>query len=139
MLGTPVAQRSHDSPTWRVFGAALGACAVVLQLVVSAWLVVDAAAAANPADPSAGLAVICTHNAAGTADDSGAPPAPHRHGQCDACACPQSVKLLAPLPKPPILVVLRPRAQSPDVAPPRAAPQPRCPAPYGSRAPPFSA
>ncbi len=134
-------RRSHDTPARRVFGAALGACAIVVQLLFSAWLIVDAAAATNQADLSqADLGVICTHSpAAAAADDTGVPPAPHPHGQCPACACPQSAKLLAPLPTPPVLAVLRPRAQTLHVHSGVAAPQPRSPAAYASRAPPVSA
>jgi hypothetical protein len=139
-LETPVVRRSHDTPAWRVFGAALGACAIVVQLLFSAWLIVDAAAATNQADPSqADLGVICTHSATAPADDTGVPPAPHPHGQCPACACPQSAKLLAPLPAPPVLAVLRPRAQTLHAYPGVAAPQPGSPAPYAPRAPPVSA
>jgi hypothetical protein len=135
-----VVRRSHDTPAWRVFGAALGAFAIVVQLLVSAWLIVDAAAAADQADLSqAELGVICTHNPAATADDTGTPPAPQPHGQCLACACPQTAKLLAPLPTPPVFAVLRPRSQTLHVDAGVAAPPPRSPSPYTSRAPPFSA
>jgi hypothetical protein len=139
-LETPVVGRSHDTPAWRVFGAGLGVFAIVVQLVFAAWLIVDAAAAANPSDlTSADLGVICTHSPAATGDDTGAPPAPHPHGQCPACACPQSAKLLAPLPTPPVLAVLRPGAQTRYAHAAVAAPQPRSPAAYASRAPPLSA
>ena len=135
-----MARRPHDTPAWRVFGAALGAFAIVVQLLVSVWLIVDAAAAGNPAGlTEADLGVICTHDPAATADNPGAPTAPHRHGQCAACACPQSAKLLAPLPTPPLVAVLRPRSQTLHAPPGVDAPQPRSPSPYASRAPPFSA
>jgi hypothetical protein len=135
-----VGRRSHDSPAWRVFGAGLGAFAIVVQLLLSAWLVVDAAAAGNPADlTQAGLAVICTHNGAATPGDTGAPPAPHQHGQCAVCTGPQSAKLLAPLPTPSVVAVLRPHSQTLHARLDAAAPQPRSPAPYASRAPPLSA
>jgi hypothetical protein len=139
-LETPVVRRSHDTPAWRVFGAALGAFAIVVQLMFSAWLIVDAAAAGSQAALSrADLGVICTHDPAAAADDTGAPPAPHPHRQCPACTCPQSAKLLAPLPTPPVVAVLRPRAQALHVRAGVVAPPPRAPAPYASRAPPLSA
>jgi len=133
-----VVRRSHDTPAWRLFGAALGALAIVLQLLFSAWLIVDAAAAGTPAS-QADLGVICTHDPAAGADNGGAPSAPHPHGQCPACACPQSAKLLAPLPMPPVVAVLRPRAEPLHVDAGVAAPQPHAHTPYASRAPPFSA
>jgi hypothetical protein len=136
-----VVRRSHEIPAWRVFGAALGAFAIGVQLLLSGWLLIQAAAAANPADLSqADLAVICTHDPAATADDTGIPPAaPHQHGQCPACACPQSAKLLAPLPTPPVFAVLRPRSQAPQAFAGVFTTEPRSPSPYASRAPPFSA
>jgi len=118
----------------------VGAFAIVVQLLFSAWLIVDAAAAGSQAGPTqADLGVICTHDPAAAADNTGAPPAPHRHTQCPACACPQSAKLLAPLPTPPVVTVLRPRAQTLQAHAAVVAPPPRSPAPYSSRAPPFSA
>jgi hypothetical protein len=135
-----VVRRSHDTPAWRVFGAGLGAFAIVVQLLFSAWLIVDAAAAGSQAGlTQADLGVICTHDPAATADNTGAPPAPHQHGQCLACACPQSAKLLAPLPLPPVFAVLRPRSQTLHAHAGVVAPPPRSPAPYSPRAPPFSA
>jgi hypothetical protein len=135
-----VVRPSQDTPAWRVFGAALGAFAIAVQLVFAAWLVVDAAAAGTPVDlTEANLGVICTHDPAATADNPGAPAAPHPHGQCAACACPQSAKLLAPLPTPPVIAVLRPRARTLHVHAAIATPRPRSPSPYASRAPPVSA
>jgi hypothetical protein len=136
-----VVRQSHDTPAWRVFGAGLGAFAIVVQLLFSAWLIVDAAAAGSQAGlTQADLGVICTHDPAAVADDGGgAPPAPHPHTQCPACACPQSAKLLAPLPMPPVVAVLRPRSQTLHAHAGVVAPPPRSPAPYSSRAPPFSA
>ena len=131
-------RRSHNTLAWRLFGAALGTLAIVVQLLFSAWLIVDAAAAGTPGS-QADLGVICTHEPAARPDAGGAPSAPHEHGQCPACACPQSVKLLAPLPTPPILAVLRPRAAPPHVDAGLAAPQSHSHTPYASRAPPFSA
>ena len=133
-------RRSHEIPAWRVFGAALGAFAVAVQLLLSGWFLVQAAAAASPADLSqADLAVICTHDPDATADDTGVPPAPHQHNQCPACAFPQTAKLLAPLPTAPVLVVLRPRSQSLHALAGTFVTEPRSPSPYASRAPPFSA
>jgi hypothetical protein len=130
-------RRSHDTPAWRVFGAALGAFAIALQLLLSAWFIAQSAAAAGVSE--ADLAVICTHDPAATADDTGAPPAPHPHGQCAACACPQWAKLLAPLPEPPVFLVLRPHSQTLRVYAGLAATELASPSPYSSRAPPFSA
>jgi len=135
-----VFRRSQDTPAWRVFGAVLGAFAIALQILLSAWLIVDAAAAGKQAGlGQADLGVICTHDPAATADDTGAPPAPHQHGQCAACTCPQWAKLLAPLPNPPFLALLRPHSQTLHAHATAAAPRPRSPSPYASRAPPFSA
>ncbi len=128
--------RSHESSALRAFGVAAGAFAILVQLLFSIWSIVAAAA---PADATADLSVICTHDPAAATDNNGGPPAPHPHGQCDACACPQSTKLLAPLPTAPILVVLRPRSHSLDIRPLVVAPQLRFSAPYASRAPPVSA
>jgi hypothetical protein len=135
-----VVPRSHDTPAWRVFGAALGAFAIAVQLLLSAWLIAQAAAAGSQADLSqADLAVICTHDPAATADDTGNPPAPHQHGQCAACASPQWAKLLAPLPLPPVVLVLRPHSQALPVYAGVSATELAFPSPYASRAPPFSA
>jgi hypothetical protein len=138
-LETPVGRRSHDTPASRVFGAALGAFAVVVQLLFSAWLIVDAAAANQAALVQAELGVICTHDPAATVDNTGVPPAPHPHQQCPACACPQSTEFLAALPTPPVVAVLRPQSLTPQVHAAVAVPPTRSPAPYASRAPPFSA
>jgi hypothetical protein len=142
-LDNPVVPRSQHTPAWRLFGAALGAFAIAVQLVLFAFLIVQAASAANPADlVQADLAVICTHDpaAAPTADDNGAPPAPpHQHGQCPACTYPQWAKVLAPLPMAPVLLVLLPHSQPmPDYAG-VAVTELNSPSPYASRAPPFSA
>jgi hypothetical protein len=135
-----VAPRSHDTPVWRTFGAALGAFAIGVQLLLSAWLIVQAAGAGSQAGLNeADLAVICTHDPAASADEGGAPPAPHQHGQCPACACPQWAKLLAPLPTPPVFLVLRPHSQTPRAYAVVTASRHASPSPYASRAPPFSA
>ena len=136
---TRVVPRSHDTPAWRVFGAALGAFAIAMQLMLSAFLIVQAAAAGSQADLSqADLAVICTHDPA-AADDSAPPLAPHQHGQCAACACPQWAKLLAPPSAAPVFLVLRPHSQTLPTYPGFAATEHASPSPYASRAPPFSA
>jgi hypothetical protein len=127
--------RSHETPAWRVFGAALGAFAIGVQLLLSAWLIGQAAAAADRTD----LAVICSHDPAATADDTGVPSAPHQHGQCPACGCPQSAQLFAPPPAAPSYVVLRPRSSALPVRSEVAATELRLVSPYLSRAPPVSA
>src|SRR5262249_19797493 len=112
-LDNRVVARSHDTPAWRVFGAALGAFGIAVQLLVSAFLIGQMAAAANQAGlTQADLAVICTHDAAATADDNAPLPVPHQHGQCAACGCPQWAKVLGPLPTPPVFLVLRPHSQT---------------------------
>jgi len=137
-----VAPRSQHTPASRVFGAALGAFALALQLLLSSWLIVQAAAAGSQAGLSeADLAVICKHDPASvpTPDDGGTPPAPHQHGQCPACACPQGAKLLPPLPMGPVFLVLRPRSQSLQARAGVVIASLASPSPYASRAPPFSA
>ena len=135
----PVARCSHDTPAWRVFGAVLGAFAIGVQLLLSAWIIAQSAAAGAASLAQADLAVICTHDPAASGDDSGAPPTPHSHGQCAACACPQSFKLLAALPAAPVLLVLAPRSQKVPVYAGLATIESRSPSPYASRAPPLSA
>lgn len=130
---------SHETPAWRVFGAALGTFAIVVQLLLSGLPLIQATAAASPADQAI-LAVICTHDPAATpTDDTDAPSAPHQHGQCLACTCPQSAKLVAPLPTPPIFVVLPPRSHTLHAYADAGVTGPTSPSPYASRAPPFSA
>jgi hypothetical protein len=131
-------RRSHDIPAWRVFGAVLGAFAIAVQLVLSGWLIGLAAAAADQAADQAGLAVICSHDPAATTDDSGAPPAPHSHSQCPACA-PQSAHLFAPPPAPASHAVARPLSEPLPVRSDFAATELRLVSPYLSRAPPLSA
>jgi hypothetical protein len=135
-----VVRHSHANSAWRLFGAVLGAFAIGLQVVLSAWLLVQAAAMGHQADLSqADLEVICTHDSAGTANDGGPPPAPHQHGQCLACATAQWAKLLAPLPAGPSFLVLRPHSQTPRAYARVVASHLTSPSPYASRAPPFSA
>jgi hypothetical protein len=128
--------RSQQLPAWRLFGAALGAFAIAVQLLLTAWLIGQAAAAANAPD----LGVICAHDQPAPADDGGGTPvAPKSHGQCPACACPQSGKVLAPPPA--VVFVAAPRVASQAMRP-AAAPRPTVldfRAPYASRAPPRSA
>jgi hypothetical protein len=128
-------RRSQQLPAWRLFGAALGAFAIAVQLLLTAWLIGQAAAAADAPD----LAVICAHQQPAPAGDDGVPVAPKSHGQCPACACPQSGKVLAP--PPPLVFVAVPRLSS-QAMQPAAAPRPTVldfRAPYASRAPPRSA
>src|SRR5262249_27618283 len=129
-------RHSQQPPAWRLFGAALGAFAIAVQLLLTAWLIGQAAAAADGAD----LAVICTHDQPAPAgDDGGAPAAPKSHGACPACACPFSAKVLAPPPS--LIFVAAPRLSSQAMRP-AATPRPtalRFRAPYASRAPPRSA
>ncbi len=133
-----MARHSHDTPAWRVFGATLGAFAIGVQLLLSAWLLVQAATA-QPDLTQADLAVICTHDPAATAADTGVPPAPHQHDHCPACACSQWAKLLTPLPEASVSLVLRPDSQPLHAVAAVAATQLASPSPYASRAPPFSA
>jgi hypothetical protein len=132
-----MARRAHKLPTelpaWRAIGAALGAFAVAVQLIMAGWLIAQAASAAEP-----GLQPICTHDAVPAADRDGAPPlAPH--GQCQVCACLQSAKIIAPPPAAPQIVRSRARSETlsvvrvPDVHPSRIH------SPYASRAPPLAA
>jgi hypothetical protein len=135
-----VVPRSHHTLAWRLFGAALGAFAIGLQFVVSAFLIVQAATVSQAGLSEADLAVICTHDPASVpSTDDGAPPAPHQHNQCPACACPQWAKVLAPLPTPPILLVLRPQSQPLHAHAGVSIASVSSPSPYSSRAPPFSA
>jgi hypothetical protein len=93
---------------WRTFGAALGAFALGIQLVLSGWLVVQAATGA-PDMPS-----VCAHDAPAPhgGSDGNAPFAPGSHGQCALCASLQSAKILAPPPQAPRFVVLRQRTEA---------------------------
>jgi DUF2946 family protein len=123
-------------PIWRSVGAALGAFALGVQLVLSAWFIVQSAVAADPA-----LQVICSHDgsAPAAAGDDGAPATPTSHSQCPACACVQSAKILAPPPDAPRFVVLRPRSQALPPAAVRVIARLHLRSPYASRAPPLSA
>lgn len=123
-------------PVWHTIGAALGAFAMGVQLVLAGWLIAQTAAAAP--DMQADL-VICTHDGAGTGGGSDTPTAPASHGQCAVCACLQSAKILAPPPEAPYVAILRPRGETVVVFTIRALHALQVRPPYASRAPPFSA
>jgi hypothetical protein len=128
-------RRSHEYPAWRVFGAALGAFAIGIQVLLSAWLIGQAAAAADQPD----LAVICSHDPASTATDTGVPSAPHQHGQCAACGCPLAMQFFAAPPASASHALPLPRSEKlPAIAHVVPAEQ-KFHTPYASRAPPFSA
>jgi hypothetical protein len=129
-----MARRSHDVPAWRAFGAALGAFAIAIQLLLSGWLIGHVAWAADEAD----LSVICAHDPGAIPDRDGIP-APASQHQCPACACLHSAKLLAPPPASPTFLVLRPRSEPLRTYPDVVATEPRLHSPYASRAPPLSA
>ncbi len=130
-----MARRSHDIPAWRVFSAALGAFALGIQLLLSGWIIVQVAAAADATD----LAVICTHDRAAPDQGSGAPTAPDQHGQCPVCACLQSAQLLGPPPPAASHVVPEPRSERLPTRAEAIATEPSFRSPYSSRAPPFFA
>jgi len=121
-------------PVWHAIGAALGAFAMGVQLVLAGWLIAQAAAAAP--DLQADM-VICAHEGAG--GGSGVPMAPASHGQCAVCACLQSAKILAPPPEAPHVVVLRPYVQTVAVFTAQSLDVLHVHSPYASRAPPVSA
>lgn len=121
-------------PVWHAIGAALGAFAMGVQLVLAGWLIAQAAAAAP--DLQADL-VICAHDA--SAGGNGAPIAPASHSQCAVCACLQSAKILAPPPAAPHIVLLRPRREIVTVVAVRSLHVLYVNSPYASRAPPVSA
>jgi hypothetical protein len=130
-------RRPHQDPCpiWRTVGAALGAFAMGVQLVLSSWLIIQSASAAEPA-----LQVICSHDGSSTpAGDDGGAPAPSPHSGCPACLCLQSAKILAPPPEAPRFVVLRPRSQAMPPAVVRVIARFHFRSPYASRAPPLSA
>jgi hypothetical protein len=123
-------------PVWHVIGAALGAFAMGVQLVLAGWLIAQTAAAADlPAD----LQVICAHDGAGAGGGSDTPTAPASHGQCAVCACLQSAKILAPPPMAPHVVVPHPRGETVVVVVVRSLHVLHVNSPYASRAPPISA
>jgi hypothetical protein len=124
-------------PVWHAMGAALGAFAIGVQLVLAGWLIAQAAAAAP--DLSAGLQVICAHDGAGAGGGhSGIPVAPGAHDQCAVCACLQSAKILAPPPEAPHVVMLRARGETLAIHTVPSLHFRHVHSPYASRAPPFS-
>ncbi|HEY1544298.1 MAG TPA: DUF2946 family protein [Xanthobacteraceae bacterium] len=123
-------------PVWHTIGAALGAFAMGVQLVLAGWLIAQTATAAS--DLQADM-VICAHDGAGAGGDSGTPSAPASHGQCAVCACLQSAKILAPPPEAPHVAIVRPRAETVVVFTIRTLHVLHVHSPYASRAPPVSA
>ena len=124
-------------PVWHTIGAALGAFAMGVQLVLAGWLIAQAASAAS--DLPDGLQVICAHDGSAVAGHSGTPLAPARHGQCAVCACLQSAKILAPPPEAPHIALPRPRRETVAAITVRSLHFRHVHSPYASRAPPFSA
>jgi len=120
-------------PAWRLFGATLAGFAIGVQLLLSGLMIGHGAVAA---DRSA-LSVICSHDAG--AGDPGLPSDPDPHGQCPACACPQSAKLLVAPPAPPSFAVVLPRSEALRVAAGHVPGDHHFHSPYASRAPPHSA
>jgi hypothetical protein len=123
-------------PVWHVIGAALGAFAMGVQLVLAGWLIAQAAAAS---DLQADLQVICAHDGAGAGGGSEAPVTPASHGQCAVCACLQSAQILAPPLAVPPVVVPHPRGETVAVVTVRTLHVLHVHSPYASRAPPVPA
>jgi hypothetical protein len=130
-------RRSRPVPpvisAWRLFGATLAGFAVGVQLLLSGLMIGHGAAAAD--QPA--LSVICSHTSG--AGDPGVPAGPDPHGQCSACACPQSAKLFAAPPAAPSFTVVLPRSEVLRVAAAHAPGEHHFYSPYASRAPPHSA
>jgi hypothetical protein len=126
---------TQQIPTWRMLGAALAAFALGTQLVLSAWLIGQGAAASFDPEPP----VLCSHDLSGPAGDDKGPPQGTLHDGCLACACPQSASLLAPPPAPPSHAVPRVRSRTQRAIADIAPLAPRLSFPYLSRAPPQSA
>ncbi len=125
-------------PVWHAIGAALGAFAMGVQLVLAGWVIAQAASAAP--DLQADFQVICAHDgSAAGGGGSGTPITPAPHGQCAVCACLQQAKVLAPPPEAPRVVVPRQSAQTVAVYKVRSLNLPHVHSPYASRAPPLSA
>jgi hypothetical protein len=124
-------------PAWRVFGAALAAFAIAVQILLSGLLIGRIAVAADQPD----LSVICAHDAAaGAQDDGTAPPSmPPSHDQCPACACPQVAQFFATPPVAPGLTLLPPRSQRLEVHAGYLSVALDFYPPYASRAPPHAA
>jgi hypothetical protein len=111
----------------------LAGFAVGVQLLLSGLMIGHVAVAA---DQSA-LSAICSH--ASGAGEPGAPAGPDPHGQCPACACPQSAKLLAAPPAASGFTVVLARSEALRVAAGHIPGEHHCHSPYASRAPPHSA
>jgi hypothetical protein len=129
------AHLAQKRPVWHAIGAALGAFAMGVQLILAGWLIAQAAAAAP--DLQADV-VICAHEGA-SGSNPGAPIAPGSHGQCAVCACLQSAKILAPPPEAPRIVLLPPHREIVAVVPVRSFHVLHVHSPYASRAPPVCA
>ena len=130
-----MARHPADMPAWRVVATALAAFAVGVQLVLAGFLIGQRAWAVAQSD----TAVLCAHERAGLADETGGGPAPDSHDFCPACACPESAQSLAALPPSPGIALPLPRSEvliaQPDVTGADLHFRP----PYASRAPPRSA
>ena len=120
-------------PAWRLFGATLAGFAVGVQLLLSGLMIGHVAVAADQSE----LSVICSHDPG--ASDPGVPAAPDPHGQCPACACPQSAQLLAAPPAAAGFTVVLPRSEILRVTAADAPSEHHFHSPYASRAPPHSA
>jgi hypothetical protein len=118
---------------FRTVGATLAGFAIGLQLLLSGFLIGHVAVVANQPD----LSVICSHDPA--AGDSGIPSEQDPHGQCPACACPQSVSLFAAPSVPPSHAVVLPRSEPLRLTASHVLGEHFFHSPYASRAPPQSA
>ena len=127
----------RQRPVWRAFGACLSAFAIGVQLLLSGWLIGQAAAAVAGGPDE--FLVICTHDSPAAADESSGAPAQKPHGQCPDCACPQSAKLIGAPPALPDFVVLAPPSRALPVVTADAPADRHVRSPYASRAPPLSA
>jgi hypothetical protein len=120
-------------PAWRLIGATLAGFAIGVQLLLSGFLIGQVAMAADRPE----LSVICSHDRG--ASDPGIPSGPPSHGQCPACACPQSAKLFVPPSASPGFAVVRPRSEPLRLAASHVPGEQDFHSPYASRAPPHSA
>jgi hypothetical protein len=118
---------------WRLFGATLAGFAVGVQLLLSGLMIGHGALAADQSE----LSVICSH--ASGAGDPGTPSDTDPHGQCPACACPESAKLLAAPPAAPGFAVVLPRSEPLRLTASVVPGEHDSHSPYASRAPPHSA
>jgi hypothetical protein len=135
--GVEMVRRAQGRPTavpaWRLLGATLAGFAIGLQIVLSGFLIGQVAMAADQSE----LSIICSHDPG--ASDPGLPSGPLSHGQCPACACPQSAKLFAAPPASPSFAVVRPRSEPLRLAASGIPDEHYSHSPYASRAPPHSA